>query len=157
MPVRRTVLLAVAALVAVALGLAAYALVPPRQTAEVAVPADGATPEQVVTAYLDAAAAHDCGTAVALSEVDFEERARDWCRDLASLTDVSVSPARPEKPAWSGRADDEQVVGVSVQFTVDRRPFRGDVSVEDGPAPWGYLLVRGSDDEPWRIFNQGLG
>jgi len=157
MPVRRTVLLAVSVLALVAAGLTAYALVPPRQTAEVAVPADRAGAEDVVTAYLEALGAHDCGTAEALGVEGFEERARDWCRSLSSLTDVSVAPARGEEPAWSGRADDEQVVRVAVEFVVDRRPFHGDPGLEDGRTSWGYLLVRGSDDEPWRIFTEGMG
>ena len=47
-------------------------------TARVPMPADDATPEQVVRAYADAVHAGDCETADALTD----GRARSWCGDV---------------------------------------------------------------------------
>ena len=78
---------AVALLVAATL---AYLSLPPRQTRDVAVPPPNATPEQVVTAYLDAMNAHDCATAEAVMSDTARDIAKTWCDDVASLTDVAM-------------------------------------------------------------------
>jgi hypothetical protein len=46
---------------------------------------------------------------------------------------------------------------VTVQFDLDWRWLRSDGSMPEGRTTWGYLLVRDSDDAPWRIFDQGAG
>src|SRR4051794_35876092 len=86
---RGFIVLAAGTLVFVALA-EAYLLLPPRQTSAVAVPPDHATPEQVVTAYLEALNAQDCGTAEALMTQRTKETAAQWCKDVASLTSVRV-------------------------------------------------------------------
>jgi len=135
--------------------LAAYLVLPPRQTADIAVPVGDATPEQVVTAYLAALDAHDCDTAQTLAPED-GEATRGWCRDLAGLSEVEVGDHRRERPRWSGRSRDEQVAHVPVSFFADWRRF-SDRSMEESVVTWGYRLVRGSDDDPWRIVDQGMG
>ena len=80
----------------------AYLLLPPRQTSDVARPALDATPEQVVTAYLDALDAHDCDTAEAMMTESAEDSATSWCKDVASLTDVVVGDHFAERPRGLG-------------------------------------------------------
>ena len=135
---------------------AAYFLLPPQQMGDVAVPPRDATPEQVVTAYLDALNAHDCDTAAALTVAGAEGGAR-WCRDVASLKNVDVRDHFMEVPEYSGHSAPDEVAHVPVSFDVDWRPFHNDGSMGEGATTWGYLLVRGSVDAPWRIFDQGVG
>lgn len=142
----------VVAVVILAVG-AAYLLLPPRKTGDVAVPPNDAAPEQVVEAYLAALNAHDCATAEALSTSD----ASQWCHDLRSLTDITVHDGIREKPSWSGQPPSVEVVNVAVDFSVRWRLGHDDGSMPDGRNPWGYLLMRRSADQPWRIFSEGTG
>lgn len=133
----------------------AYVLLPPRQTAEVAEPGHGATPEQVVAAYLEALNAHDCDTAAALTTG--QDVARAWCGDVAELGDVEIGDHAVESPAWSGRPAGTEVVRVPVSFELDWRLLHSDGSMDEGPTDWGFLLTRAAPDAPWRIFDQGVG
>ncbi|QGA08951.1 DUF4829 domain-containing protein [Nocardioides sp. dk884] len=154
---RRFVAPVVGVVVLVVVGVATYLLLAPRQSGDVAVPANDATPEQVVTAYLDALNAHDCDTAEAVMTSDAKDSATSWCRQVASLTDVDVRDHFTERPEFSGRSAPEEVVNVPVTFDLDWRLFHGDVSMPGGTTTWGYRLVRDSSDTPWRIFDQGNG
>jgi hypothetical protein len=136
---------------------AVYLTLPPRQTSDVAVPATGATPEQVVTAYLTALKAHDCDTAKALTIPSDRDNTKAWCTDVGSLSAVHVRTHHDERPKWSGRSPSEQVSNVPVTFVLDWRRFHNDGSMDEGPTTWGYLLARDSTDSPWRIFDQGTG
>jgi hypothetical protein len=150
----RVIVGAVAALLVAGVALA-YVLLPPRQSADIAVPPDDASPEATVTAYLAALNAHDCSTAAAVM-LDAES-AESWCHRVASLRHVAVRESSVEEPEWSGRASYDDVVNVPVTFDLDWRLFGGDGSMEEGPTTWGYLLSRTSADEPWRIVDQGVG
>lgn len=156
MNLRPAVLTGVAALLLVTAAVCIYFWMPPRQTASVPVPSRDASPEEVVEAYVRALDAHDCDTAYALVDGD-TDGAEAWCRRVASLDGLEVSAAEDEEPAWSGRDADEQVVRVVVEFDLTYRPLRSDGSMDQGRTTWGYLLVRGSQDDPWRIFSQGNG
>ena len=149
--------LVVAGLAVVVAATAAYLLLPPRQTGDVAAPPRDATPEQVVTAYLDALNAHDCDTAAALMIASAEGSARLWCEDVASLKDVDVRDHFMELPEYSGHSAPDEVANVPVNFDLTWRPFHNDGSMDEGATTWGYLLVRDSPDAPWRIFDQGVG
>lgn len=142
-------------LVLVAAATVAYLLLPPRQTGDVAVPAPHATPEQVVTAYLDALKAHDCDTAEAVMAEGAKDKS--WCEKVATLTGVDVKHHVMEPPEYSGRTAPEEVANVPVAFNVNWRPLRNDNSMDEGPTTWGYLLVRDSASSPWRIVDQGTG
>jgi hypothetical protein len=150
--------LVVAVLVMVVAATAAYLLLPPRQTGDVAVPPRDANPEQVVTAYLDALNAHDCDTAAALTTADPEDSsAKLWCEDVASLKNVDIQDHFSEQPNLSGHSAPEEVANVPVTFDLNWRLFHNDGSMDEGATSWGYLLVRDSADSPWRIFDQGVG
>ena len=155
-PGRLTTLVAGVSVLALA-GAVGYLLLPPRQTDTISLPPPDASPEQVVTVYLDALNAHDCDTAEALMTAGAEGSARAWCDDVASLTDVDVEGHVLERPEYSGHSDPEEVVYVPVTFDLTWRPLHDDGSLAEGPTTWGYLLVRDADGSPWRIFGQGRG
>lgn len=142
---------------AVVLAVGASALLPPRQSGDIAVPPDDATPEQVVTTYLDALNAHDCATAEAVWTTDAKRGATMWCEDVASLKDIDVSAHVMERPRWSGTSPTKEVARVPVSFNLDWRLFHDHGSLDEGDTAWGYLLVRDSPDSPWRIFSDGVG
>lgn len=155
---RRLITVAVSVSLVIVVGAtAAYLLLPPRQTGSVAVPPSAASPEQVVTAYLDALNQHDCDTAATLMTADAQDSARSWCTSVASLTDVVVRDHTTERPEHSGHSEPDEVVNVQVTFDLDWRPFHDDGSLGEGVTDWGYLLVRSSPDSPWRIVDQGRG
>jgi hypothetical protein len=147
--------MAVLGLVVVA--TAAYLLLPPRQTRDVAVPRNDANPEEVVSAYVAALNAHDCDTAKALTTDGAEDEATSWCGEIASLTHVDIHGHFAEDPEDSGHSGPEEVANVPVSFNLNWRLFHNDGSMEEGATTWGYLLVRDSADSPWHIFSQGLG
>jgi hypothetical protein len=154
---RRFVALVVGVVVLIVVGVLAYLLLPPRQSEDIAVPANNASPEQVVTAYLDALNAHDCDTAEAVMTIDAKDSAKLWCDKVASLTDVDVRDHFTERPKDSGHSAPEEVANVPVNFDLNWRLFHNDGSMDEGATTWGYLLVRDSPDSPWRIFDQGTG
>jgi hypothetical protein len=153
---RRFVALVGGAVIGV-VGVAAYVRLPPRQSEDIAVPANDATPEQVVTTYLDALNAHDCETAEAVMTADTKDSAKSWCEDVASLTDVDVNDHVGERPKDSGHTAPDEVANVPVTFDLNWRLFHDDGSMDEGATMWDYLLVRDSPESPWRISDQGTG
>jgi hypothetical protein len=143
--------IAVGAVVLALVVAGAYLLSQPRQTTDIAVPPLDATPEQVVTAYVDALNAHDCETAESLMANGAEDDAAVWCKNLGSLTDLDITDVT-EAPKASRHSS-----GVSVTFNVKWRLFHNDGSMDEGATAWDYYLVRGSASSPWRISNQGAG
>lgn len=147
-----TALMALALLVA-----AAYVLLPPRQSEQVAVPAAQATPENVIRTYIRALDAHDCVTAEALVTDDMRSGAKSWCRNVAHLSRVDINRHVVEQLQDSGRSVHEEVANVPVTFDLDWRLFHNDASMDEGRTVWGFLLVRDSTSAPWRVFDQGTG
>jgi hypothetical protein len=141
---RRRIWLVVAsvAVVLAALSWAAYRYLTVQQTGEVAIPADQASPEQVVRAYVEALDAHDCDTAATLNPDDL------WCEDVESMDLIEL------RPVHSARA---RHVELPVRLDFEWRPFFFDVSMDDGRISWGFILERDSRREPWRIVDQGVG
>lgn len=137
----------------------AYPLLPPRQTDDIALPPTGATPEQVVTAYLDALNAHDCDTAATLMAPGAEGDARRWCKDVSSLKDAEIVKPFNERPQDVGYAAGShvEVVDLGVAFDLRWRAFHHDPSLSDGETDWGYTLMRADSSAPWRIVDQGDG
>ncbi|MCW2856151.1 MAG: hypothetical protein JWR52_1766 [Marmoricola sp.] len=124
-----------------------------RQTRDVAMPSQQATPEQVVTAYLDALNAHDCKVAQSLYTPSWQADGRRWCEDVQHLGQVRVHQAIQEP----GSSTATQLVDVAVSFDLNWRPFHDDGSMPEGPTGWGYILTRASARAPWRISDQGVG
>lgn len=144
-----------AVVVVAIVGIVAYSVLPLWKTADVAVPPDDASPEQVVTAYLDALNQHDCGTAKAVATRHFAEHARSWCTDVSSLAHLLIHQSRPVTPDEVGLAPPAQAVEVWVRFDLTWRLFHGDPLTPDGTTYWGYVLERDSADAPWRINDEG--
>ncbi|MBD5787486.1 hypothetical protein IF650_15040 [Cellulosimicrobium terreum] len=151
---RRVAVATAAATAALALTATVVVLVRPLPVTPVALPPDDAAPEQVVDAYTRALAGHDCATASALRT---PAGSSTWCADVAALTEVQVGAGTVEDPAWSGHTPDQTVVNVPVTFDVEWRAFRADGSMDEGPTTWGYLLVRDTTTDPWRIVDEGVG
>lgn len=138
-------------------GIAASDVLGTRQSRDVAVPGADAPPGQVVAAFIDALNAHDCETAAELATSEHRSSATSWCSDVDRLRDVRIHDPRREQPEWVGRGAEEHVEAVQVEFDLDWRWFRSDGSMPEGPTTWGYVLVRDSDTDPWRILGQGVG
>lgn len=118
-------------------------------------PADDTSPEQVVTTYLKALAAHDCQTAERL-----HLRGPTDCEALTSLRIRSVRLALMEPPATTRPYADREAALVRTQVDQTWRAFEWDAPPRvDGVEDMGYYLVRvGPDaDGPWRIFDPGNG
>lgn len=116
--------------------VAALAWSAPRE--DVPLPGRGATPEQVVLAYIDAVNARDFDTADAIDARPGEELGR-FSRPVRAH-DVVVL--------------DTVVSGTDVHVTFDADFVGGDGTVEDGV--WGYHLERGGDGS-WQIVDEGVG
>jgi hypothetical protein len=127
----------------------ALQLLPPMRTANIDVPPDSATPEQVVRAYVTALNAHDCGTARDLTVPEEWSYSDGWCDDVASLENFDIVGSVSPTP--------DRVESVGVTFDLDWRFLHGDGSMPEGRTAWGYELQRTSADAPWRIVGQGMG
>ena len=120
----------------------------------VPVPAADATPQQVVTAYLDASTAHDVATMNALSAGDSFLRASrfepSWM--VSRVKTYAPSPDGGPGTAWTNW---RQVVKVDVDMLI----LKGhDMNFPDNTDTyWGYVLGRQGDRDPWRIIDQGVG
>ena len=151
----RWVVLALAVVAVVAAGLGVVLALPPRQTAEVAVPGRTATPEQVVRAYLRALDAHDCDTATQVVARESRPGTASMCGDVAGVPRAEVRRASAEEPVTAGLPAGTQVVEVPVTLDVEWRLLHG--AGVRGPHAWGYVLARTSSDQPWRIVDEGAG
>lgn len=115
--------------------------------ANVAVPPDDATPEQVVRAYADAVRAGDCDTAEAL----VFDRSQSWCGDT-DITSLKVT-ATTQEPKSTESGDGPLIQRVWVNLT----PQGGDGSLPEGELMWSYLLDGTGPNGAWRIYDQGMG
>ena len=114
---------------------------------QVPMPPDDASPTEVATAYVQALAAKDCDTAHALRL----SGDGGWCGKV-TVSDYSVKDPVPDGPGGVSEQY-RQGVYVPVEFTTRG----GDISLPDGRRTWGYVMVRDSDTEPWRIADEGVG
>ncbi|GAB3674556.1 hypothetical protein GCM10025868_22960 [Angustibacter aerolatus] len=134
--------------VVIALGGAlVWYLAPSPRTRTVAVPPAGATPEQVVLAYLDALDAHDCDTVRRLTVPEERSWTRRWCRDVASA----------RHPRVLGTSFEGTRVGVGVSFDLTWRRLHDDGSMAPGDTSWGYTLQPVGPDGAWQVVDQGMG
>lgn len=143
---RRPAPVAVAASALASLGLTACG----GPTAHVTMPPEDAAPGVVVRAYLDALEVEDCATARALYRPGRDPLA-PWCGEV-EVRDSTVDEVQDDGCCGLG-----EQYAQSVYVPVDLVTRGGDVSLPDGEHPWGYVLVRDADDQPWRIVDEGLG
>lgn len=122
------------------------------QSRDVALPADDASPEDVVRVFLEAIDAHDCGTAEDVVTPEFRDAADRWCDRVSSLTIDRVRLSGPG--GWASGPDSP---GLAVDFTFQSRPFRETVELPDGFTTWGFSVHRDAPGDPWRIDGEGVG
>ena len=151
----RWVVVGLALVAVVAAGLGVVLALPPRQTAEVAVPGRAATPEEVVRAYLSALDAHDCDTATQVVARESRPATASMCGDVGGVRRADDRRASAGEPVSAGLPAGTQVVEVPVTLDVDWRLLHG--AGERGPHAWGYVLARTSSGQPWRIVDEGAG
>lgn len=126
-------------------GCAAPLLLVVAGCSHVAVPADDASPQDVVRAYVAAVNAKDCSTAKDLAP----SSAGSWCGS-ATLDDLQITGTSDETREGE---PSEKVKHVAVQFTLRG----GDGSMTEGRNGWGYLLDKTGPNGAWRIYDQGVG
>jgi hypothetical protein len=113
---------------------------------------DASDPENIVADFIAALNAHDTDAAKRLLTARQAQQitgaADSWLTNVKSITNVTIGEATPER-----RDDYKQAVKVPVEFDLDQRQA---TSLPNGHISWGYLLVRNSDEDPWRIDDQGV-
>jgi hypothetical protein len=112
------------------------------------VPPPGAAPTEVVQAYLEALRLGDCSALGRLATRNQAERA--WCGKGLTISDVTIGTAEGD-PGSIARSDFEQAVFVPVRLNVQG----GADSVTSGMRDWGYVLVRDSNVQRWRVADEG--
>lgn len=113
----------------------------------VPLPADTASPQEVVYAYASAVQAGDCATAGKL----MADAKRSWCGSI-DLPNFAITHTTQEERAGQGGG------GHTIQRVWVKLTSRGgDVSLPDGEHQWSYLLDRTGPHDTWRIYDQGMG
>ncbi|GAA3509928.1 hypothetical protein FHR32_001979 [Streptosporangium album] len=123
----------------------------PEQRSAVATPPPDATPEQVVTAYLQAVAARDDDTARALSAPSFLARHGDrgiGC-SYRRLDLIWVGEPRTDSSAYA-----RLVSAVPTRYKVDLEEEGPEM---DGERRYDFLVGRNAPSERWRIIDYGNG
>lgn len=150
---RRTLGVSLAVLVALA-GVAAALWIPIRPRASVAMPTPRTTPDAVVRTYVQALDGRDFSTSNALQP--YGNNNHWWTLSPPRITNLRITHTGHVEPgsqlgvAGSGRWKQ----GVEVDTTAILHNWSG---MDNGPAPWGYYLVRGNNKQPWRILDWGQG
>jgi hypothetical protein len=125
----------------------------------VGIPPVGASPQEVVTAYVAAINAHDEEAGRRLSTPHFAQQ-QEGTEDNQFRNVVQISALQVETPISDGGYESpdgrryQDAVYVPVTFTLKQREV---VSMPDGHTSWGYVLVRTGTDQPWRINDHGVG
>lgn len=124
------------------------------QTGSVPVPNAMATPQQVVTTYIDAYNHRDFTTMAAI--YPSAQTAYSRTRAMGTMRDVQIIQSSPAVEA--DLAGMFPVAGhdyYTVQVTVDYTGLTGsDLAYQPGPNSWTYWLER-TPGEPWTIIDSG--
>lgn len=119
-----------------------------------------ASPEEVVHSFIEAIDAGDEEVGRMLVADDRWSRLQPWFRSsltgrhpqISDLVIRDVTAFTSSMPAAGTAAEGyRQGVSVGVTFTLTN----ADESMHDGPTTWGYVLGRNSDDDGWRIIDNG--
>ena len=108
----------------------------------IALPSKGATPAEVLNAYLRALKAGDCKTAHALATSTFSVGNGELCGHLSVKSYTPLG-----KPATPGN---------EVIFSTNLITEGGDASMPDGLHTWFYSLTKQADGA-WRLVGGGSG
>lgn len=110
-------------------------------------PAAGAGPRTVASAFLDAAVRRDCGSLEALSSPDDTL----WCPSTAW---ERLQGNDPRLRSWSGLRSVPSAGDGQRCFSDDLRQT-GVMGMDPGPITWGLCLQRVSGS--WRVSSEGVG
>ncbi|SEG89829.1 protein of unknown function [Thermomonospora echinospora] len=125
----------------------------------VGIPPVGASPQEVVTAYVAAINAHDKEAGRRLSTPHFAQQ-QEGGEDDQFRNIVEISHLQVQTPLSNGGHESadgkryQDAVYVPVTFILKQREV---VSMPNGHTAWGYILVRTGADQPWRINDHGVG
>ena len=122
-------------------------------THPVAEPDARATPEQVVTTYVEAYNRRDFSTMRAIYPSSSPARSGvlGTMNDLAIVQSQALADPEDGNPARPGR----RYYRVRVTLRFSGLSDLSDLAYADGPNGWAYLLERDSDAVPWRIADHG--
>jgi hypothetical protein len=157
MRVVRVLAVIVAVVLVIGAGYQLVKYVDGRQRYAVAVPPAGASPEQVVLAFLRALDAHDRRTADKLVTPGNHVGPDGWVDGTARVTNIKILGVRldPTYGQDSGTAY-RQAYGVDVSFDYQAQWwYDSQGSFPDGNHYWGYSVVW--DHGRWLIQDNGLG
>lgn len=149
-------LVAVLAAVAVTLGVVGAHAVGFRanlNTHPVAAPDARATPEQVVTTYVEAYNRRDFSTMGAIYPSSSLPRFEvlGTMNDLVIMKSEALTGPEDGNPAQTGRS----YYRVRVALRYSGLSDYSSLAYENGPNGWAYLLERDGGTEPWHIANHG--
>jgi hypothetical protein len=142
-----------------ACGTAGHEAGPPSHATAVAPPGN-ASAADVVRAYVAALNRHDVGVAASMLTAEHLHTVRSevdgWFTNIKTITAVRVGTAVVENTGGGGdlAAGYRQAMRVPVTFTLQQKHVE---SMPNGVSDWGYLLVRNTDAQPWRIADEGMG
>jgi hypothetical protein len=119
---------------------------------------DGATPEEVVTAYVTAIGRGDVTKARRLMTEHFAQRLEgavdSWLTNVNSITNLRIGTSRHEQDNASDGVKYFRAVYMPVDFVID---VKAEEAIQDGPMTWGDTLVKRDRDAPWLIDQDGVG
>lgn len=126
------------------------------QTGSVPVPTAAATPEQVVTTYIDAYNHRDFTTMAAI--YPSAQAAYSRTRAMGTMRNVQITRSSPATEAdLAGMFPAAGHDYYTVQVTLDHAGLTGsDLAYQAGPTSWTYWLER-TPGEPWTIIDSGNG
>lgn len=160
---RRGVLLGASALIvlglATACGTAGHQAGPPSRATAAAAP-ENASAVDVVRAYVTALNRHDVALASSLLTAEHlhtvQSEVDSWFTNINTITALGVGTPFAESTGGGGdlAARYKQAMRVPVTFTLQQKHVE---SMPNGVSDWGYLLVRNTDTQPWRIADEGMG
>jgi hypothetical protein len=148
---RRARVAAIAAAAGCLVALGAWRYGPWRERYAVAVPPAGASPAQVVRAYLRALGGHDRGTAMALSAPGYRGTTRYWLGRTASVRVLRIGTVQYYRRDAPGER-----YAVPADFTYSAYRWQaGDPSFGNGEHHWDYWLLRSHGR--WLVSDAGTG
>lgn len=149
--VTRSIFAAVAVTIVLALGyLFGYRL--NITTAHIALPTAAATPEQVVSTYVDAYDHRDWKTMAAI----YPNQIVDRHRTIGTMTDLTVVSSQALAGPEDGNPAHSGVSYYKVRVTLQLHDLTGsDFALKPGLNGWAYLLERRGPGEPWHIAARG--
>jgi hypothetical protein len=127
-----------------------------RDTRQVPRPPADASPQRVVAAYVAALDAHDLRTARALMTPRFREdvgrQVDSWFSNVVTMRRLRIGRPLRDRHLASARRH-RFVLYLGVEFDLQQGR---ELSMRNGPAVWGYVLVRDRPGARWLVDEDGV-